>query len=124
MKKYIQLPYVLGLIAIVLVSLTLFTPAVHAACGQPDQGFLGGIACAPKSIGVDDAVTRVINTLLFITGAAAVIVMVVGGLRYVLSGGDPKNTAAAKDTIMYAAIGLVVSLLAYAIVSFVLGQFK
>jgi hypothetical protein len=49
--------------------------------------------------------------------------IIVGGLRYVLSAGDPKNTQAAKDTILYAVIGVVVALLAYAIVNFVLAQF-
>jgi hypothetical protein len=49
--------------------------------------------------------------------------LIVGGLRYVLSGGDPKNTQAAKDTILYAVVGIVVALLAYAIANFVLGQF-
>lgn len=97
---------------------------VHAACGDPGAGLNGGINCGSSPITVQDGVKRSINLLLYITGISAVIVIVVGGLRYVLSGGDPKNTAAAKDTIMYAAIGLVVSLLAFAIVNFVLGQFS
>lgn len=112
----------LGLV--VVAAAFLFAPAVQAACGDPSGGYQAGLNCGPASIGVDTAITRTINTLLYIVGATAVIVMVVGGLRYVLSGGDPKNTAAAKDTILYAAIGLVVALLAYGIVNFVINQFR
>jgi hypothetical protein len=59
-------------------------------------------------------------TILFtVTGALALLVITLGGLRYILSRGDPSATAQAKDTIMYAVIGLVVSIAAYAIVNFV-----
>jgi len=61
---------------------------------------------------------------LYIVGISAVIVIIVAGLRYVLSGGDPKNTTAAKDTILYAVIGLVVALLSFAIVNFVVVRFQ
>lgn len=121
MKK-ILIP-VLALVMITLSALFL-TGHSLAACGGIDQGVLGGIACGPTSKSAPDAIRTTINVLLYIVGIAAVIVIIVGGLRYVLSGGDPKNTAAAKDTIMYAAIGLAVSLLAYGIVNFVLSQFK
>ena len=117
MKKLIS-------IIALLVIFTLAAGHSFAACGGVDSGTLGGIACGPTSISTQSAIQKAINLLLYITGISAVIVIVVGGLRYVLSGGDPKNTAAAKDTIMYAAIGLVVSLLAFAIVNFVLGQFS
>lgn len=94
-----------------------------AACS--DIGIEGGAECGrTNNLTVQGGVTSTVNTLLWIVGVASVIVIIVGGLRYVLSGGDPKNTAAAKDTILYASIGLVVALLAYGIVNFVLGQFK
>jgi hypothetical protein len=46
-------------------------------------------------------------------------VVMAGGLQYVLSTGDPKRTQRAKETILYAIIGIVISLSAYAIVSFI-----
>lgn len=125
MKNLLRLSYTLGIIALTLFALTFIaSPAAQAACGNPANGYQAGLDCGNGAISVPTAINRTIDVLLYITGAASVIVMVVGGLRYVLSGGDPKNTAAAKDTIMYAAIGLVVSLLAYAIVNFVLTQFQ
>lgn len=65
----------------------------------------------------------VTNTMLFAIGVVAVIMLIVGGFRYIFSGGNSTNVNAAKDTILYAVIGIVVALLAYAIVNFVLGQF-
>ena len=64
-------------------------------------------------------IADIVNVLLFIVGAVAVIMLIVGGLRYVLSGGDSSQTKAAKDTILYAIIGIVVATAAYAIVNFV-----
>lgn len=67
--------------------------------------------------------SEITNVLLFVVGAIAVIMIVVGGLRYVLSGGDAKQVEAAKNTILYAIIGIIVAILAYAAVNFVVGAF-
>ncbi len=63
---------------------------------------------------------RILSTFTFIIGAIAVLMMVIGGLRYVLSAGDATATANAKNTILYAAVGLVIAAMANAIVNFVL----
>lgn len=68
--------------------------------------------------------TQIVNILLFIIGAVAVIMIIVGGIRYVTSNGDQAHVKAAKDTIMYAIIGLVVAILAYAIVNFLVSNVK
>lgn len=65
-------------------------------------------------------IRTVINVLLFLIGAVAVIMIIIGGLKYVLSGGDQSAVTSAKNTILYAVIGLVVAILAYAIVNFVI----
>ena len=61
----------------------------------------------------------VVNVLLFLVGAIAVIMLVIGGIRYVVSGGDQSAVTGAKNTIMYAIVGIIVAILAYAAVSFV-----
>lgn len=66
----------------------------------------------------------VVNILLFLLGAIAVIMIVVGGIRYTTSNGDSSSLKSARDTILYSVVGLVVALLAYAIVNFVLNSFK
>ncbi|MDB5165234.1 MAG: hypothetical protein JWM00_124 [Candidatus Saccharibacteria bacterium] len=70
-----------------------------------------------------DQIKTVVNILLFILGAIAVIMIIVGGIRYTTSNGDSSAITSAKNTILYSIVGLVVALLAYAIVNFVLIQF-
>lgn len=79
-----------------------------------------------KAQGTDNATSlmhNVINTMLFILGAIAVIMIIVGGVRYVTSNGNASDVKAAKDTIMYSIVGLVVAILSYSIVNFVIGRF-
>jgi len=62
------------------------------------------------------------NTALFLIGAVSVVMLIYGGVRYTVSGGDSTAVGNAKNTILYAIVGIVVSILAYAAVSFVIGQ--
>ena len=64
------------------------------------------------------------NVLLFLIGAISVIMLVIGGLRYVVSGGESSAVTAAKNTILYAIVGVIVALLAYAAIAFVIGSFS
>lgn len=87
-----------------------------------------GTKCAQPT-GVADSLTgtggifqTVANILLFLVGAVAVIMLIIGGLRYVTSNGDQNAVTGAKNTIMYAIIGIVVAFLAYAGVNFVTTQ--
>ena len=70
------------------------------------------------------ALAQIANVLLFIIGAIGVIVIIIGAIRYVASGGDQTAVTAAKNTILYAVIGIVVAFMAYAIINFVTGSFK
>lgn len=115
-------------VAISLLGLTpLLASPVQAACTPGTLTAQSGIDCAkpdsaPKGalFGHGSIFNAVTNVLVFVVGAISVIMVIIGGLLYVLSSGDGKNTARAKDTILYAVIGLVVALFAYAIVNFVL----
>ena len=73
-------------------------------------------------IGNNGVFSRITNTILLIVGLFSVIMLVYGGLRYILSGGDSKKVTDAKNTVLYAIIGLIISLLAFAIVNFVLNS--
>ena len=70
--------------------------------------------------GADGLIQKAINTLLFLIGSISVIMIILGGFKYVTSAGDTGKVTEAKNTIMYAAIGLVVAFLAYAIVAFII----
>ena len=106
----------------------LYAPLVRAECNF-NGSVTAGAQCATAGTGLDQRpsltaeIHNIVNVLLIIVGIAAVIMIIVGGLRYVFSAGDANNTKGAKDTILYAAIGLVVAILAYAIVNFVLTRF-
>ena len=71
-------------------------------------------------IGPDGVFTRITNTVLYIVGAISVLMLIWGGLRYIISGGDSKKITDAKNTILYALLGLIIAFFAYAIVNFVL----
>lgn len=91
--------------------------------GAGGQEFTNG-QCDPDSTqkNVGDTITQVINIFSWIVGVAAVIMIMVGGFRYVTSQGDSNNISAAKNTILYAIIGLVVVALSQVIVRFVINK--
>ena len=67
-------------------------------------------------------VNTIINVIIGVVGFVAVVIIILGGVQYTTSAGDPGKVKKAKDTILYGIIGLVVALLAFAIVNFVLSS--
>lgn len=72
-------------------------------------------------VGPDGVFNKITSTVLYAVGIVSVIMLIYGGFRYIMSGGDSKKVTDAKNTILYAIIGLIIAVLAYAIVHFVLG---
>ena len=73
-------------------------------------------------IGPDGIFNQITSVALGIIGAVSVIMLIWGGLRYIISGGDSKKITDAKNTILYAIIGLIIAVLSYAIIKFVLNS--
>lgn len=71
-------------------------------------------------VGPEGVFNKITSTVLYAVGIVSVIMLIYGGLRYVMSGGDSKKVTDAKNTILYAIIGLIIAVLSYAIVHFVL----
>ncbi len=71
--------------------------------------------------GAGGVIDNVTSTILYVLGFLAVIMLIIGGVKYALSAGDAKAVTDAKNTILYALIGLVIAILSYAIVKFVIG---
>lgn len=67
-----------------------------------------------------DSITTIINAVIGVLGVVCVIVIIIGGINYMTSSGDAGKVKKAKDTILYGVIGLVVCVLAFAIVNFVI----
>lgn len=106
---------------IVLVPSSTATAVVNPA-QEIQNGANSAGASGEKSLG--ERIQTIVNIMLFILGAIAVIMIVIGGIKYTTSNGDSSAITSAKNTILYSVVGLVVAILAYAIVNFVLGAFK
>lgn len=114
--------------SIIVASLALAVMVVPTTFGF-DGGIQGGADSARGAdqtnelFGQTGIFRTITNVLLFILGAISVIMIIIGGLRYVVSGGNATAVTAAKNTILYAIVGVIVALLAYAIINFVLSSF-
>ena len=119
----------LQFLAISIVTSALLLGVNAHAESVPTGGVSAGAAAAkgtdqPSVLFGDGGIfAQVTNVMLFIIGAISVIMIIIGGLRYVLSGGDSANVSAAKNTILYAIVGIIVALLAYAAVNFITNTF-
>jgi len=111
----------IGVAAVPLISTSAYAedvdPAKSIGDGVKDIG--GGEA---DSAGLTDMIKTIVNVLLFLLGAVAVVMIIFGGIKYTTSNGDSSQITSAKNTILYAVVGLVVAILAYAIVNFVISS--
>ncbi len=131
----------------IIISLAVYTPAqavaaphfasiasskpnlslVASSCGTAKncacQGLqqLGGSNCSSGSNStVSNLISTGVNILSMVVGALAVVMVIVAGFKYVTSGGDSNRVSSAKNTLMYAIIGLAIAALAKLIVVYVL----
>ena len=120
-----------GVVIATLMALGLMVavPATVSADNHPasqacDGVVLTGGTCDPDGAetGITNVVSTIIDVLSVIVGAVSVIMIIIGGFRYVTSAGDSNATTAARNTIIYALVGLVIVIFAQVIVSFVIGQ--
>lgn len=120
------------------LSISLPTPAsavdvLNPAC----EGFAGGADNTPtvcnenntqqttsnNSIyGPNGIIGKIARVMVVFVGVASVIMIIIGGLRYVLANGDPNSINGAKNNILYAIIGLIIAVAAQSIVIFVLNK--
>lgn len=115
---------VFGLVAVFAAPALAYDPIGNsAACESANPPDICKDLSVPDGQkAVDRTVTNVINILFYVIGIIAVIMIIIGGIKYVTSNGDSSSISSAKNTILYAVIGLVVALMAYAIVNFVIGN--
>ncbi len=111
----------------------LTSPSVPSNSGNLRDNFCNGVDISVSNGGtcdtssanddINNAVKLGLNLFSAIVGIISVVMIIIGGIKYITSGGDSGNVTAAKNTIMYAVIGLVVVALAQIIVKFVLNRF-
>ncbi len=115
---------VISIMAIMLLSLGL-APALSSTSTYAISPFgaCGGSSssvCAGSDDNLMKIVRNIINTLLFLVGVIAVIVIIVSGIRFVTANGNQDQVTSARNGIIYSCVGLAVSLMAYAIVYFII----
>lgn len=123
-KRFSQIIITLALVLGVGVMVPAHAGAVNLVKNACDKASSDSEICKASKDQAGTLVQNIIGILLWAVGLISVIMIVVGGIRYAISGGDASQIKSARETIIYAVAGLVVALLAYAIVRFVLGYFK
>ncbi len=125
MRRKILLIAVLLFSVVALMPLTAHAIDTKTAVCEGAGLVSGASGCTPAAgqPSVDSTLVKALNIFSAIVGIIAVIMIMVGGLRYIMSGGDSSQTNNAKNTILYAAIGLAIVALAQIIVKFVVRRF-
>ena len=119
------------LLAVMLLNLCLFAAPLQASAFDPfgahvcDGQQAQSAVCTSKTTqdpitGTSGVLDNITNIVASIAGGAAVILIIIGGLRYVTSGGEAEKVANAKKTVMNALIGIAVIVLARALIDFVI----
>lgn len=118
MKKFAK--NVLQIITGISTAATLCAGKAMALTVQEGAEAARGEGMPAELVGDAGIFTRITSIALYVIGAVSVLMLIWGGLRYIISGGDSKKITDAKNTILYAIIGLVIAVFAYAIIRFVL----
>lgn len=118
MKKILQACLVVFTVLSVAVALPQEVLAVNVCDGDAASSMY----CTNKEEDVNSIIKAVVDLLLMAVAIISVIVIIVGGIFFALANGDSARVAKARNTVLYAVIGLVVSLFSYAIVQFVFNR--
>ncbi len=117
---------ILATLALAVGPALTLSGAAYAACGNDTNAkgqVLNGIGQTSHDCtdnGVTNTLGTVVNILSLVVGAVAIIAIISGGFKYIMSGGDANKVGNAKSTILYALVGIVVVVLAQFIVRFVI----
>ena len=131
-KKVMAGFVVVASMALVMTGLGVLSSLPAQAACDPKKGMEGalqddcsrGPGQAKELDGNQGVITTIINTMLFIVGLLAVIMIIYAGIRFVTAHGDEKQVTGARQTIIYSVVGLIVAIVAYALVNWVFTQFK
>lgn len=122
---------ILIIVSVVVASVFLLAPAPKASAllsGSKDAACSGvnlgsSSTCDSSSNGtISSLIKTILNVVSFLVGFAAVIMIMLGGFKFLTSQGESANVASARNTILYAIVGLVIVALAQFIVKFVLAK--
>lgn len=118
MKKSIK--FIISIVTAIAAALVPCAGQVMALSIQEGAEAARADGMPAELIGDGGVINQFTNIILYIVGFISVVMLIWGGIRYIISGGDSKKITDAKNTILYAILGLVIVFFAYAIVNFVL----
>ena len=120
-----------------IISIAIMTCAVFGVSVLSTTSLSGSVS-AQVSKGIDTATTSemkgksidgdkgliktVVNVLLWAVGILSVIMIIFSGFRYITSAGDASKTKSARSTLIYSVVGLIVAIMAWAIVNMVINR--
>lgn len=109
--------------AVIGLVISIFSVAVVNVITTVIGGTIDQATGLPMVAADSTTLTAILNTVYFWAGVIAVIMVIVGGLLYAISGGNSSNVTKAKDTIIYSVVGLIVVIVAFTITQVVIGRF-
>ena len=116
----------LSFTALLAIATTMLPAPIVNAAGAKDSinnGINTTTNAANSGKDFNGVIDTVINTMLFIVGILSVAMIIYSGIRYVTAHGDKSQIESAKNTLIYSVVGLVIAIIAYAVVNWVLGLF-
>lgn len=112
----------------IMISFVAFPTRVHAndladsACTGIDEALGGGTCASNDTTQIDSTIQTAVNIISVIASIIAVIMIIIGGFRYITSNGDSGSVSGAKNTIIYAVVGLIIVAFSQIIVRFTVGR--
>lgn len=101
----------------------LFETGVYADCNPTDSTCIDTSSLPNQNPNTATLVATILNIFFVIIGSISVLMVTIAGFKFITSSGKPEEVAKAKDTILYAGIGIIVCVFAVTIVSFIAGTF-
>lgn len=111
---------VISMVAVLGMGLVFASTAQAIDPFEPCAGNTESSVCAGKDDKASTLINTIVNTMIFIVGLLSVISIIASGIMYATSNGESANITKAKNTLTYAIVGLVVALVAYALVNWVI----
>lgn len=94
-------------------------PVIKVTCAEIFGTAIGTAKCSNKTPDLSAGLANIVSTLIVLVGMLAVIFVIISGLQIALSAGDAKRYQQGRDGLQYSVVGVVLALMAYALVRFI-----
>ena len=122
-KNATSIAAAMALLVVPVLSPIMMSQNASASAVEEIQKGTGQVSSASSGADLPSIAKTVVNTMLFIVGILAVIMIIFAGIRYITAHGDKGQVESAKNTLIYSIVGLVIAIIAYALVTWVTGLF-